>query len=90
MNNTNQTLIAEVDFGHIALIDSFGRRFGDWDGGGLYAVRLEAGQAVTFDRHYSDISGRHSRITRGAEVVLLTFDNVAGIPTGTWKLDIVR
>ncbi|MBP8948610.1 MAG: protein kinase [Candidatus Promineofilum sp.] len=89
-NNTNRSLIAEVDFGHLALFDSFGRRFGDWDGGGIYAVTIEAGETITFNRYYTEMAGQYSRITSGTEWVLLTLDSVAGINTGAWRLDIVR
>ena len=89
-NSTNRTIIAEVDFGHIALFDSFGRRFGDWEGGGLYAVTVEAGETIDFNRYYSEMSGQQSRITRGSEWVVVSLDNVAGIAAGAWRLDIVR
>ena len=89
-NTANQTLIVEVDFGRIAVIDSYGRRFGDWDGGGLYARVLAPGDTMTFDRYYSEMSGSRSRITRGSEWVVLTLDNVAGFANAAWRLDIVR
>ena len=89
-NSTNRTVIAEVDFGHIALFDSFGRRFGDWEGGGLYAVTVEAGETINFNRYYSEMSGQQSRITRGSEWVVVALDHVAGIAAGAWRLDIVR
>ncbi|MBK7219553.1 MAG: serine/threonine protein kinase [Candidatus Promineofilum sp.] len=89
-NSTNRSLIAEVDFGHIALFDSFGRRFGDWEGGGIYAVTVEAGETITFNRYYSEMSGQPSRISRGSEWVVLALDSVAGITAGAWRLDIVR
>ena len=89
-NNLNSTVIAEVDFGNFAVFDSFGRRFGDWEGGGIHAVTIEGGDTITFDRYYSEMSRQRSRITRGAKFVLLTFDNVAGMVTGMWRLDVVR
>ena len=89
-NNTNQPMNVEIDFGRLALFDSFGRRFGDWDGGGLYAFTVAAGETTGFDRHYSEMSGARSRITMGAEYVVLAADNVAGLGAAAWRLDIVR
>ena len=82
VNQTNQELLVEIDYGRIAVIDSYGRRFGDWDGGGLYAVTLEAGETQSFNRYYSDRSGSRSRVSRGAHFVVnalyvLTLDSYA-------------
>jgi hypothetical protein len=72
------------------LTDSFGRHFGDWEGGGLFAVTIEPGDTVGFDRYYSEMSGRRSRITRGALFVLLHADRVMEIENGLWRVDINR
>lgn len=89
-NTTNQAMLVEIDFGHFSLLDSFGGRFSDWDGGGLYTRWLGPGETLEFDRHYTEMAGQHSRIARGSEFVLVWFGNVAGIPTGMWQFDIAR
>lgn len=90
VNTTNQTVLVEIDYGHLSLIDAFGGRFNDWDGGGLQTRWLEPGGTLEFNRYYSDMAGQPSRIARGSEFVLVWFGNVAGIPTGMWQLDIAR
>lgn len=87
-NATNQEILVDIDFGRIYLLDSFGRRFGDWDGGGLMTQTIGPGQTIEFDRSYSEMSGRFSRITRGATFVTLVVDNTAGQGTALWTFEI--
>ncbi|WP_374689724.1 serine/threonine protein kinase [Promineifilum sp.] len=89
-NSTAQRVIVEIDLGHLYLTDSFGRVFGDWDGGGLYAVTIEPGATARFDRYYSEMSGRRSRITRGALFVLLHADRTMQLENALWRVNINR
>ena len=84
VNQTNQELLVEIDYGRIAVIDSYGRRFGDWDGGGLYAVTLEAGETQSFNRYYSDLSGSRSRVTRGARFVVVQAESIGRVAAANW------
>jgi murein DD-endopeptidase MepM/ murein hydrolase activator NlpD len=88
VNRTNERLLVEIDFGHIYLVDSFGRRFGDSDGGGLTTQWLDPGESWEFDRYYSEMAGERSRITRGAEFVLVVAENISHLARAQWKVDI--
>lgn len=90
INTTSQPVLVEVDYSRIRLMDSFGGRFGDWEGGGMFTRWLDPGETAEFNRYYSEMSGRVSRIARGSEFVVVQFENVAGIPSGMWQLDIAR
>lgn len=90
INTTNLPVLAEIDFSHIAIVDSMGGHFGDWDGGGILSRWILPGETMDFSRYYSEMSGMTSRIARGSAFVLVTFNNVAGIESGVWRLDIVR
>jgi hypothetical protein len=80
----------EIDSGYIYLVDSFGRRFSDSDGGGLTTQWLDPGESWEFDRYYSEMAGERSRITRGAEFVLVKIDKIGPIEGVQWQVDIVR
>ncbi len=89
-NVGSETALVEIDLGYIYLVDSFGRRFGDWEGGGLIVQWLEPGETVKFDRYYSEMAGQKSRVTRGSEFVLVNVDRLGGIEGAQWQFDIVR
>jgi murein DD-endopeptidase MepM/ murein hydrolase activator NlpD len=90
VNRTNERLLVEIDSGYIYLVDSFGRRFSDSDGGGLTTQWLDPGESWEFDRYYSEMAGERSRITRGAEFVLVKIDKIGPIEGVQWQVDIVR
>jgi len=89
-NRGSERLLAEVDFGHIYLLDGFGRRFSDWEGGGTWVGWLEPGESREFDRSYSEMAGWKSRVTRGSEFVLLQVDRLGPIERAQWRFDIIR
>jgi serine/threonine protein kinase len=89
-NHTNERLLVEIDFNHIYLLDSFGRRFGDWEGGGLWTQWLEPGKSLEFNRYYSEMAKSHSRVTRGAQFVLVKVEKLGRIEGVQWQFDIVR
>lgn len=90
VNTTSQPILTEIDFGHIFLTDSFGGRFGDWEGGGLITRWIGPGERLEFDRYYSEMAGQASRIARGSQFVLVRFENLAGMASGMWQMDIAR
>ena len=89
-NRGSDRLLVEVDFGHIYLVDGFGRRFSDWEGGGRWVTWLEPGESREFDRSYSEMAGWKSRVTRGSEFVLLQVEKLGPIERAQWRFDIVR
>jgi len=89
-NRTNERRLVEIDFSHIYMIDSYGRRFSDWEGGGLMSQWIDPGKSLEFNRYYSEMAGQRSRITRGAGFVLLEFEGLGSIDSGQWQFDIVR
>jgi hypothetical protein len=89
-NHTNQRLLLELDLGHLYLQDSFGRRFNDWQGGGVLNLWLDAGQQWDFDRYYSEMAGTRSRITHGAAFMLVQVEKLGLLHGVQWRLDIVR
>ncbi len=89
-NRTNERLLVEIDLGYIYLVDSFGRRFSEWEGGGLVTKWLDPGQEWKFDRYYSDMAGQKSRITRNADFVLVKVEKLGLIENVQWQYDIVR
>jgi len=88
-NRTSERLLVEIDLAHIYLLDSFGRRFNDWEGGGLMTQWLDPGQSWEFDRYYSEMAGQRSRITRGAQFVLVVVEHISRIEKAQWKMDII-
>jgi len=88
VNCANERLLVEIDSGYIYLVDSFGRRFSDSDGGGVTTQWLDPGESLEFDRYYSEMAGERSRITRGAEFVLVVAENISRIARAQWKVDI--
>jgi len=89
-NRTSERLLVEIDLAHIYLLDSFGRRFNDWDGGGLMTRWLDSGQSWEFDRYYSEMAGQRSRITRGAQFVLVKVEKLGLLEGVQWQFDIMR
>lgn len=89
-NNTNERRLVEIDFSHIWMRDSFGRRFMDYDGGGIWAQWLDPGDSQEFDRYYSEMAEEYSRITRRSDFVLVIAEKVARIDFAQWRIDIVR
>lgn len=90
VNNTGERRMVEIDFSHLYVVDSFGQRFSDWDGGGLVSRWLEPGQSLDFERAYSRASGQRSRITRGAEFVLVRAERIGYLESAQWQFDILR
>jgi len=90
VNKTGQRILVEIDFANIYVMDSFGRRFIDWDGGGLTTMWLDPGKSFDFDRYYTRAAGERSRITRGAEFVLVTVEKLGYIENVRWQIDIIR
>jgi hypothetical protein len=89
-NQSNSRRLIEVDFSRIFILDGFGRRFIDWDGGGFISIWLDPGQSYEFNRYYSEMAGVQSRVTRGSEFVLVIAQGVAEIDHAQWQFDIVR
>ena len=90
VNRSSQRILVEIDFASIYVVDSFGRRFIDWAGGGLTTMWLDSGQEFDFSRGYARSAGEGSRITRGAEFVLVTVEKLGYIENARWQIDIVR
>lgn len=89
-NNTNERRLVEIDFSHIHMIDSFGRRFIDYEGGGIWAQWLDSGESLEFYRYYSEMAEESARITRGSDFVLVIAERLARIDFAQWRIDIVR
>ena len=90
MNASNQRMLADVDFGYIYIEDSLGQRFMDFEGGGVADTWIEPGKSTEFMRYYSTEARTKSRVTRGAEFVVLTIPRLARVEGARWKVDIVR
>jgi hypothetical protein len=89
-NKGNERRLLEIDYAYFYMLDSQGRRFSDWDGGGVQTQWLDPGQSYDFDRYYSEMAGLRSRITRIADFILIRVDRL-GTPTSMqWRLDINR
>jgi hypothetical protein len=89
-NHTDKRRLAEVDLSYIYVMDSLGRRFVDWDGGGLITKWLDPGKSLDFNREYSEMSNQRSRVTQGAEFVLVRVEQLGPIENVQWQFDIVR
>ena len=89
-NRGTQRLLVEVDLSYLYLVDSYGQRFSDWEGGGQWSFWLEAGQSQEFDRYYTQMAGWKSRIARGAEFVLVKVDRLGSLGEIQWQYDIAR
>ncbi len=87
-NQSNERMLVELDYSHIYLLDSFGRRFSDWDGGGLESRWLDPGQSWEFNRYYTEMAGWWSRVTRGADFVLVVAEDVSRLTRAQWKVSI--
>jgi len=90
VNTSGQKILVEIDFASLYVMDSFGRRFTDWDGGGLTTMWLDPDESFDFDRDYARAAGEKSRITRGAEFVLVNAERLGYIENARWQIDIVR
>jgi hypothetical protein len=90
VNNSNERKLIEIDYAYIYLIDSLGRRFIDWDGGGMQSQWINPGQSFDFDRYYSEMSGIRSRITRSATFVLVRSERLTPGGPVLWRSDITR
>lgn len=89
-NHGSERVLVEIDLGHIHLVDSFGQRFSDWEGGGFGAQWLDPGKTWKFNRYYSEMAGQESRVTRSAEFVLVKVDKLGPIESARWQFDIIR
>jgi hypothetical protein len=89
-NRGDERRLVELDYAHIYMVDSFGRRFSDWEGGGLWTGWVEPGKTVDFDRYYSAMAGQWSRITRNSQFVLVMVEKLGFLEGVQWQFDIVR
>ena len=89
-NLSNDRVLVEMDLGRIYLVDSFGRRFNDWDGGGAWSFALDPGKSRSFDRYYTEMAGQRSRVTRGSEFVVIQAFDVGRITRAAWHMPIIR
>lgn len=89
-NRTDQRVLLEVDYADSYVVDSYGVRFMDYDGGGYDSVWLDPGKDLDFDRSYSTRAGQRSRISPGAEYVLVYVLRFSRIQNAVWQFDIVR
>ena len=89
-NHGDERKLVEIDFGYFHVLDSFGRRFSDWEGGGEAAHWVDPGDSLEFNRYYTEMAGQRSRISRGAEFVLVVVEKLGSIQFVQWQFDIVR
>ncbi len=89
-NKSNERRLLEIDYAYFYMLDSQGRRFSDWNGGGIQTQWLDPGQNYDFDRYYSEMSGLRSRITRNADFILIKVDKLSTTTSMQWRMDINR
>jgi len=89
-NRGGERKLVEIDFGYFYILDSFGRRFSDWEGGGVVEYWVDPGDSLEFNRYYTEMARQRSRVTRGAEFVLLAVEKLGPIQLVQWQFDIVR
>jgi hypothetical protein len=89
-NRSGQPIRLDLDFSRIAMRDSQGVRFIDWDGGGIQSQNLGPGQSVQFDRYYSVMAGVRSRVTTGAQWVVLSAANFGPVDQVQWQVNVVH
>jgi hypothetical protein len=89
-NRMNQKVLLEIDYADLYLTDSFGVRFIDYYGGGYETAWLEPGKDLEFSRYYTTRASTRSRISPGAEYVLVVVRRFSRIQNVQWQVNIVR
>lgn len=89
-NRTNQKVLLEIDYADLYLTDSFGVRFIDYYGGGYETAWLDPGKDLEFSRYYSTRASARSRISPGAEYVLVIVRKFSRLQNVQWQVNIVR
>ena len=89
-NVGSKRIVVDIDYAYLDVMDSFSARFMDWDGGGLYSIGIDPGKNFQFDRTYSTSHHEQSRITTGAEFVLVNTSHISGFPDAQWVYIINR
>jgi hypothetical protein len=90
VNRTNQRVLLEIDWSDLYVTDSFGVRFNDYAGGGYDAVWVDVGKDFQFERYYSTQANSQSRISPGAEYVLINVRKFSRLQNAVWQYNIVR
>jgi len=90
MNRTNQRVLLEMDWSDLYVTDSFGVRFNDYEGGGYDTVWVDAGKEHQFERYYSTQANSQSRVSPGAQYVLINIRKFSRLQNAVWQYNIVR
>jgi hypothetical protein len=90
VNRTNQRVLMEMDWSDFYVTDSFGVRFNDYEGGGYDTVWVDAGKEHPFERYYSTQANSQSRVSPGAQYVLINVRKFSRLQNAVWQYNIVR
>jgi hypothetical protein len=89
-NTSNRRRLVEIDTNYIYMLDSFGQRYGNWQGGDIISRWIEPGKSWNFDGYYSLMVGEQSTIPTDADYVLVKVEQLGPLKDKMWRYDIAR
>lgn len=89
-NTSNRRRLVEIDTNYIYMLDSFGQRYSNWQGGEIMSRWIEPGKAWEFVGYFSLMEGEESTVPTDADYVLVKVEQVGGIKDKAWRYDIAR
>ncbi len=89
-NVGSDKIVVDIDFTKFYVLDSYGVRYMDWEGGGLTSRWLNPGDVWQFDRYYTTAYHERSRISPGSEFIVILVNECSTIQNVQWVYDIIR
>jgi hypothetical protein len=89
-NTSNRRRLVEIDTNYIYVLDSFGQRYGNWQGGEIMSQWIEPGNEWKFVGYYSLMVGEQSTIPTDADYVLVKVEQLGTLKDKTWRYDIAH
>ena len=83
INASGQRILVDINYDTIYLIDSFGTRYIDWEGG-TNTVWVEPGERYAFSRYYSTSRKTRSRIPSQSRFIQVIVNRFSRIENVSW------